>query len=109
MTNNHNEFPSEDEIPDEPLTVDEIEPFSVDNDDFDNINDFSAAEWKNQSTADERICSVIKRTTTPKSASQISEIALVSEVKARKTLNKLAEEGIVQIHQTDSEKLYTRK
>lgn len=107
--NSPNEYPSKKEIPDETISVEDIDPFSVDNDDFDNINDFSAAEWKKQSTADERIGSVIKRTTTPKSASQISEIALVSEVKARKTLNKLAEEGIVQIHQTDSEKLYTRK
>lgn len=108
MTNNHNEFPSEDEIPDEPLTVDEIEPFSVD-DNFDDINEFSAAEWKKQSTEDERIRAVIDITTTPKSVSQISDIALVSETKARKILKKLAKEGVVRIHHTDSEKLYARK
>ena len=104
-----NEYPSKEEIPDENISIEDIDPFSVDNDDFDNINEFSAAEWKNQSTADERICTVIKRTTTPKSASQISEIALVSELKARKTLNKLAIEDKVKIHNTESGNLYTKK
>jgi hypothetical protein len=101
------EFPSEEEIPDEPVTVDDIDPFSVD-DNFEDIDDFAAAEWKNQSTADERIRMVINRTTTPKLASDISDTALVSETKARTTLNKLAEEGIVRGHQTDSGKLYSR-
>lgn len=107
--NGPNEYPSKKEIPDETISVEDIDPFSVDNDDFDNINDFSAAEWKNQSTADERIRAVIDITTTPKSLSQISDIALVSETKARKILKKLAKEGVVRIHHTDSEKLYARK
>ena len=102
------EFPSAEEIPDEPVTVDDIDPFSVDDDDFEDIDDFAAAEWKTQSTADERIRTVINRTTTPKSASDIADTALVSETKARTTLNKLAEEGIVRSHQTDSGKLYSR-
>ena len=101
------EFPSEEEIPDKPATVDDIDPFSVD-DDSEDIDDFAAAEWKNQSTADERIRTVINRTMTPKSASDISDTALVSETKARTTLNKLAEQGIVRSHQTDSGKLYSR-
>ncbi len=102
------EFPSEEEIPDEPMTVDDIDPFNIDDDDFEDIDDFAAAEWKNQSTADERIRTVINRTTTPKSASEIADTALVSETKARTTLNKLAEEGIVRSRQTDSGKLYSR-
>ncbi len=102
------EFPSEEEIPDEPVTVDDIDPFGVVDDDFEAIDDFAAAEWKTQSTADERIRTVINRTTTPKSASDISDTALVSETKARSTLNKLAEEGIVRSHQTDAGKLYSR-
>jgi len=101
------EFPSGEEIPDEPVTVDDIDPFSVD-DDFEDIDDFAATEWKNQSTADERIRTVINRTMTPKSAADISDTALVSETKARTTLNKLAEESIVRSHQTDSGKLYSR-
>jgi hypothetical protein len=102
------EFPSEEEIQDEPVTVDDIDPFNVDDDDFEDIDDFAAAEWKHQSTADERIRTVINRTTTPKSASDIADTALVSETKARTTLNKLADEGIVRSHQTDSGKRYSR-
>ncbi|MFB6233680.1 MAG: winged helix-turn-helix domain-containing protein [Haloarculaceae archaeon] len=102
------EFPSEEELPDEPVTVDDIDPFSVDDDDFEAIDDFAAAEWKDQSTADERIRTVIDSTTTPKSASDIADTALVSETKARTTLNKLAEDGIVSSHQTDAGTLYSR-
>jgi hypothetical protein len=102
------DFPSQKELPDDPVTVDDIDPFSADDDEFEDIDDFAAAEWKHQSTADERIRTVINRTTTPKSASDISDTALVSETKARTTLNKLAEEGIVRSHQTDSGKLYSR-
>ena len=102
------EFPSKEEIPDEPETVDDVDPFSIDDDDFEDINDFAAAEWKTQSTADERIRTVSNRTTTPKSAADVADAALVSETKARTTLNKLAAEGIVRSHQTDSGKLYSR-
>ncbi|WP_237561648.1 winged helix-turn-helix domain-containing protein [Halorubrum halophilum] len=102
------EFPTEAELPDEPVTVDDIDPFTVDDDDFEDIDDFAGAEWKNETTANERIRTVIDRTTTPKSAADIAETALVSETKARATLNKLAEEGIVRSQQTDSGKLYAR-
>jgi hypothetical protein len=102
------EFPTEEELPDEPITVDDIDPFTVDDDDFEDIDDFAAAEWKQETTADERIRTVINRTTIPKSAGDIADIALVSETKARTTLNKLAEEGLVRTHQTDSGKLYGR-
>jgi hypothetical protein len=101
------EYPTDEEIPDEPVTVDDIDPFKVDKD-FENINDFSAAEWKKQSTADERIRTVINRTTSPKSVSHISDVALVSEPKARDILNKLDEEGIVRIYQTESKRLYSQ-
>ena len=103
-----NEFPTEEELPDEPVTVDDIDPFTVDDDEFEDIDDFAAAEWKNETTADERIRTVINRTTIPKSAGDIADTALVSETKARDTLNKLAEEGIVRSRQTDSGKLYCR-
>jgi len=102
------EFPTEAELPDEPITVDDIDPFTVDDDDFEDIDEFAGAEWKNQTTADERIRTVINRTTIPKSAADIADTALVSETKARATLNKLAEEGIVRSQQTDSGKLYGR-
>ena len=103
-----NEFPSEEEIPDEPMTVDDVDPFSVDAGEFENVDDFAAAEWKRETTADERIRTVINRTTIPKSAGDIADTALVSETKARTTLNKLAEDGIVRSHRTDSGKRYDR-
>ncbi|AGN02195.1 hypothetical protein L593_11250 [Salinarchaeum sp. Harcht-Bsk1] len=102
------EFPTDEELPDETVTVDDITPFTVDDDDFEDIDEFAAAEWKNETTADERIRTVINRTTVLKSAGDIAETALVSETKARATLNKLAEEGIVSSQQTDSGKLYAR-
>ena len=102
------EFPSEEELPDEPVTVDDIDPFNVADENFEDIDDFAAAAWKNDTTADERIRTVINRTTTPKSASDIADTALVSETKARTTLNKLADEGVVRSHQSNSGKLYER-
>ncbi|WP_235907962.1 winged helix-turn-helix domain-containing protein [Halosegnis longus] len=102
------EFPTEEELSEDPVTVDDIDPFNTADDDFESIDDFAAAEWKSETTTDERIRTVIDRTTTPKSASDIAETALVSETKARTTLNKLADEGIVKTQQTDSGKLYTR-
>ena len=107
-TEGPDEFPTEAELPDDPVTVDDIDPFGVDDDDFEDIDDFAAAEWKNASTADERIRTVINRTTPPKSASDIADTALVSETKARTTLNKLAEEGIVRSHPTTAGTLYER-
>jgi DNA-binding Lrp family transcriptional regulator len=102
------EYPSDDELPAEAVTVDDIDPFAVDDGDFETLDDFAAAEWTNETTANERIRTVINGTTTPKSAGDIAETALVSETKARETLNRLAEEGIVRGHQTDSGKLYER-
>lgn len=113
MTNNPssrvpNEYPSDDEIPDDPVNVDDIDPFTVNCENFENIDEFSAAEWKEQSTADERIQTVINRTTTLKSVSQISEIALVSEEETKKILEKLSEENMVRSQKTDSGILYKR-
>lgn len=102
------EFPDEDELPDEPLTTEDITPFEVADDDFDDVNEFASTEWKQSTTADERIRTVIKRTTTPESASEIADKAVVSETKARNTLNKLVEEGTVRSHHTDSGTVYER-
>ncbi|WP_348609604.1 winged helix-turn-helix domain-containing protein [Halobaculum rarum] len=103
-----NEFPTEEELPDDPVTVDDIDPFTVDDEDFEDVDAFAAAEWKSETTANERIQTVINRTTTPKSAGDIADTALVSETKARTTLNDLVDDGIVRSHQTDSGKLYDR-
>lgn len=102
------EFPNEDELPDEPLTADDITPFEVDDSDFEDVNEFAAAEWKQDTTADERIRTVIERTTIAKSVSEIADNAVVSETNARNTLNKLVEDGTVRSHQTDTGKVYER-
>lgn len=96
------------DLPNDPVTVDDIDPFDVD-DGFEDIDEFAAEEWRKDTTADERIRTVINRTTTAKSAGNIADTALVSETKARTTLNKLAEGGIVRSHQTNSGKLYERE
>lgn len=50
--NGPDEFPTEEEIPDEPLTSDDLDPFIVDDGSFDDINEFAVAEWKKR-TPDE--------------------------------------------------------
>jgi hypothetical protein len=37
-------FPSEEELPDDPVSVDDIDPFIVDDDGFKDINNFALAE-----------------------------------------------------------------
>jgi hypothetical protein len=38
-------YPTEDELPDEPATVDDIDPFIVDDESFDSIDNWARAEW----------------------------------------------------------------
>lgn len=106
--NGPTEFPTEEELPEEPMTVDDISPFTVDTDELTDINEFATTEWKESTTTDERLRSVIKRTTVAKQASDIANEAAVSENKARNTLNSLVEEGVVRVHETTSGKLYER-
>jgi hypothetical protein len=101
-------FPTGEDLPDDPMTVDDIDPFDVDDDGFEDIDEFAAEEWRKDTTADERTRTVINRTTLPKSAGDIADTALVSETKARTTLNKLAKDGIVRSHQTNAGTLYER-
>ncbi|SEL99819.1 DUF7342 family protein [Haloferax larsenii] len=106
--NGPEDFPTAENLPETPMTVEDLNPFSVDTDEFTDINELAAAEWKESTTADERIRTVIKQTVAPKSATEIADTAVVSENKARGTLNRLVEEGIVRSHQTSSGKTYER-
>jgi len=101
-------YPSAGDVPDEPLTASDIDPFSVDTATVDDISELATAEWKASTTAEERIRAVIGRTTSPKSAREIAATAAVSETKARTTLNRLAEEGTVRTHRSDSATQYER-
>ncbi|QLC34364.1 winged helix-turn-helix transcriptional regulator [Halarchaeum sp. CBA1220] len=51
------------------------------------------ADWKSSTTALERVQQVIEQTTTPKTAGEVAEEALVSEPTARKHLKSLVEVG----------------
>jgi len=102
------EFPNPEELPEEPISPEDISPFDGDGAAFDDINEFARAEWKESTTADERIRTVIKRTVTAKTANEIADVAAVSESKARTALKALAEEGVASARQTDSGTAYQR-
>ena len=101
-------YPTSDELPDEELSPDDIVPFETDTTGARDINELATTEWKESTTADERIRSVLKRTVSPKSAREIADTAAVSETKARNTLNLLAEEGIAHVKRIDAAARYQR-
>jgi hypothetical protein len=72
------EFPSEDELPDDPLAVDDIDPFTVDDSDFDNVNEFARAEWVETTSARERIRAVVRHLDDNADVDEIADTALVS-------------------------------
>lgn len=68
----------------------------ADTDDQESENDAVAAardDWKESTTALERVQQVVEQTTTPKTAGEIAEEALVSAPTARKHLQSLTEVG----------------
>lgn len=101
-------FPDSAETPEQPLDAADIAPFTTDTDEYDDINEFTTAEWKATTTADERIRAVVSRTATAKSASDIADIAAVSESKARSALKSLVDEGVAEGTQGSSGTLYRR-
>lgn len=107
-TDGPDEFPSPSETPDQPPDPDEISPFTVDTDEFGDINELATAEWKATTTADERIRRVVKRTATPSTVSEIADAAAVSESKARSALKSLVDEGVAEATQTPSGTSYRR-
>lgn len=102
------EFPAGDELPDEQFTPEDISPVSVADSDVEGIDEFATAEWKESTTADERIRTVVTCTTTPKSVTDIADNAAVSESKARTALKSLAEEGVATSRNTESGVVYQR-
>ncbi|WP_336328731.1 DUF7342 family protein [Halovenus sp. HT40] len=93
--NGPDEFPSEGELPDDPVAVDDIDPFSVDDDDFENIDDIAAAEWKAQTSPSDRVRSVMRTAYEPMAAATVAEHSLTSEQTAREQLRSLVERGYV--------------
>jgi hypothetical protein len=101
-------FPDSAEAPEQPLDAADIAPFTTDTDEYDDINEFATAEWKATTTADERIRAVISRTASAKTASEIADVAAVSESKARSALKSLVDEGVAEATQGASGTLYRR-
>ena len=101
-------YPTGDELPDEELSPDDISPFATETSGISDINKLATAEWKESTTADERIRAVLKRTVSPKTARDIADTAAVSETKARNALKSLAEEGLARIEHAESGTTYQR-
>jgi len=72
------------------------------------VNEAVLAEWKDETTAFERITSVIDATTEPAFAAEIAERAAVSEPTARRHLNSLAEVGRIDVVPAEQGKQYKR-
>lgn len=78
--------------------LEEIDPFASSESETD-VNVAAEQEWKATTTGFERVEAVLRRTTSPQSAREISERALVSEPTARKHLKAL----VVSRHATTEE------
>jgi len=72
------EFPSEAELPDDPLAVDDIDPFTVDDSDFSTLDGFARAEWVETTSARERVRTVVKYLDDDADVDEIADTALVS-------------------------------
>lgn len=73
--------------------VDDIDPWDVEPAEFDDINEFVVEEWKADTTAAERVQTVLEDTREPQTAGEIAERARVSEPAARKHLKRLSKAG----------------
>lgn len=65
-------------------------------------------DWKRSTTALERVQQVIEQTTTPKTAGEIADEALVSEPTARKHLKSLVEVGTAIASEEPNATMYSR-
>lgn len=92
MTDGPDEYPAESELPDKPLTAEDIDPFTIDADDFDDINEFAAAEWQATTTAESRVRYVVSGTD-DLSVEEIAEIALASKEDVREVVAEMDEEN----------------
>lgn len=72
------------------------------------VNEQVKAEWKDETTARERVREVLLETTEYETASEIADRALVSEPTARKYLNELVEDGVGEAVQQDRTRTYKR-
>lgn len=100
--------PDEAELPDEIPDPDELDPFEVEVDAYEDINDFVDAEWAESTTARHRVRKVILRIREPVTVTAVAEFANVSEPTARQELNQLVEAGEVRVENGQNGKVYQR-
>lgn len=72
------EFPPDDELPDDPLAVEDIDPFTVDDSKFSTLDEFARAEWVATTSARERVRTVVKYLDDDADIGDIAETAIVS-------------------------------
>jgi len=76
-----------------PPSVDDIQPWEVDPDEFQDVNEWVVEEWKRSTTAAQRVQEVLETTTDPQTAREIADRARVSEPAAREHLKRLSRTG----------------
>lgn len=100
--------PDDAELSDEPPDLDELDPFEGDPEAYDDLSEFVTDEWKASTTARERVRDVVCRTTEPTSASEVAELASVSDPTARDKLDSLVEENLVTADSGENGTVYQR-
>lgn len=75
---------------------------------YDDVNEAAVSDWKDETTARERIKAVIERTTELTPASEIAERARASQPVVRDELNELTDVGLVEKTDAGQGALYKR-
>lgn len=85
-----------------------VDPFEASPDDGESLSEFVSREWRESTTARERVRDVMARTTDPLTVAEVANVAAVSEPTARSTLETLVEEGIAIAEERQSGTRYRR-
>lgn len=93
---------------DDPPPIDDLDPFEIDIEEYDDINEFVRDDWKASTTARERLETIATNLTEPTTVGEVAAIALVSEPTARKELKRLVEYGILTSEETANGTVYYR-
>lgn len=91
-------MPTDDDV-DAPPSVEDVEPFDADElsgDVPDDLDDAVTAEWKESTTAFERIHAVLKDTTEPRTTGDLADAAATTKPTVRKHVRPLVDAGMVE-------------
>lgn len=100
--------PDEAELPAEPPDRADLDPFEGDPAGYDDLAAFVSEEWREATTARERVRDVIARASESVTASTLAELADVSEPTARTTLRSLVDEQYVKAESSKRGTVYRR-